>query len=245
MTEYTGLAPVYDRLIGPEVPAAWAARLAALLARRSIGEGLVLDLACGTGTVTRALALRGYEMLGCDRSPEMLDVARARCADLPVPPVWVCQDMKELDLYGTVRAAVCCLDSVNYLTEPGDLLRAFRRVRLFLEPGGVFLFDVKSEALFREQGGTVSVYEDADLFSVWQYGAPRRGLAVHQVDIFQKNGEQYKRFTEEHFQRVYTLAALEKTLADAGLRLRAVYRDYTARLAKEEEGRLLLMAEKK
>ena len=189
MTEYSGLAAVYDRLIGEKTPAVFARRLDVLLSRAGARGGLVLDLGCGTGAVMRALCARGYELIGCDCSAEMLEQARRRCEDLPVPPVLICQDMAELDLYGTVRAAYSCLDTVNYLTDPHQLQAAFRRVRLFLEPGGVFLFDVKSPALFEEQGGTVSVYEDDDFFCVWQYGMPSRNIAVHQVDIFQKIGK--------------------------------------------------------
>jgi len=245
MTQYTGLAGAYDRLIGPEIPQKYAARLRTLLRRAGICDGLVLDLACGTGAVTRELALCGYEMIGCDRSPEMLERARRRCADLAVPPVLICQDMTQLDLYGTIRAAVCCLDSINYLTEPGGLEAALRRVSLFLEPGGRFLFDVKSPQLFAREGGTVSTYEDDGLFSVWQYGVPRRGLAVHQVDLFEKDGDGYRRSMELHCQRAFSLAQLRAALECAGLRLDKVYRDYTSRLAAAEEGRLLLAAEKR
>lgn len=245
MTTYDDLAAYYDRLGDPALLRRWAARLTVLLRRSGIADGLVLDLACGTGVMTRALAEAGYEMIGCDRSPAMLDAARARCAELPVPPVLICQEMAELDLYGTVRAVVCCTDSVNYLTAPGELAQTFGRVSLFLEPGGVFLFDVKSPAMFAEQGGTVSTYEDETLFSVWQYGTPSRGRATHQVDLFRRNGEHWLRATEWHEQRVYTLNELREALERAGLRLRTVYRDYTAHRAAEETGRLLLLAEKR
>lgn len=245
MIEYSGLAAVYDRLIGEKTPAVFARRLDALLSRAGARNGLVLDLGCGTGTVMHALCERGYELIGCDSSAEMLEQARRRCEDLPVPPVLICQDMAELDLYGTVRAAYSCLDTLNYLTDPHRLQTAFRRVRLFLEPGGVFLFDVKSPALFAEQGGTVSVYEDEDSFCVWQYGMPSRNIAVHQVDIFQTVGNDYIRFSEEHVQRVYPLSELRELLENAGLRLTRVYKDYTARLAGAEEGRLLLCAERR
>ena len=109
MSQYARLADYYDRLIEPAVYPRFADRICALLEKQGIREGLVLDLCCGTGSLTRELSLRGYEMIGCDLSPEMLELAREKCAGLPVPPVWICQDAAELDLYGTVRAAVCCL----------------------------------------------------------------------------------------------------------------------------------------
>lgn len=245
MTEYSGLAAVYDRLIDEKTPVVFAHRLDILMRRAGVKKGLVLDLGCGTGAVMYALAERGYELIGCDRSPEMLEQARRRCEGLPVPPVLICQDIESLDLYGTVRGVYSCLDTINYLTDPHALRRALARVSLFLEPGGLFLFDVKSPALFEAQGGTSSVYETGDFFCTWQYGAPSRRIAVHQVDIFQKTDTGYIRWTEEHVQRVYPLTELQAVLESAGLYLKRVYRDYTARLATCEEGRLLLYAEKR
>lgn len=245
MTQYSGLASVYDRLIGAQTPPAFARRLDTLLKRAGARDGLVLDLGCGTGAVMRPLCEQGYELIGCDSSPEMLEQARRRCEGLSLPPVLICQDITELDLYGTVRAAYSCLDTVNYLTDPRSLRRAFKQVSLFLEPGGAFIFDVKSPSLFDEQGGTVSVHEDDDLFCVWQYGIPSRHVAIHQVDIFQKTEGAYARFSEEHYQRVYTLAELREALEYAGLHLARVYKGYTSRIADCEEGRLLLYAEKR
>jgi hypothetical protein len=175
----------------------------------------------------------------------MLNIAREKCADLEVPPVWICQEAADLDLYGTIRAAVCCLDSVNYFTDLRELREVFARVSLFLEPGGLFLFDVKSREMFKALGGTSSIQEEEDLFCTWQYGFERRtGYAQHQVDLFLQTGERYERFTEWHEQRAYSTEVLTDALERAGLRLKGIYADYTTKKAREETGRLLFVAEK-
>ena len=145
MIPYSALAQVYDQLTGDVAYRQWAEFAQRAFERQGKGETkVILELACGTGSLTQLLAQAGYEMIAADISPEMLSVAREKCASAPCPPIFLCQDMRELDLYGDIDAAVCCLDSVNYLTGLRDLKRAFRRVALFLRPGGLFLFDVKT-----------------------------------------------------------------------------------------------------
>ncbi len=246
MSQYTGLAACYDRLIDQTIYDRFCGRICALLRKKGITEGLLLELCCGTGTLARKLSLEGYELICCDASPDMLSVAREKCQDLPVPPVWICQEARELDLYGTVRAAVCCLDSVNYFTDLRELKEVFRRVSLFLEPGGMFLFDVKSVQMFRALAGTCSIQEEEGLFCTWQYGFDSRsGYAQHQVDLFRQEGDRYDRFTEWHEQRAYSAETLTAALEQAGLSLCGVYAGYTAKKSREETGRLLFAAQKK
>ena len=245
MEQYSGLAACYDRLIDQTIYDRFCGRICTLLQQNGIEDGLVLELCCGTGTLARMLSQHGYEMICCDASPDMLNIAREKCADLPVPPVWVCQEAADLDLYGTVRAAVSSLDSINYFTDLRELKEVFSRVSLFLEPGGMFLFDVKSVDMFRQLGGTSSVQEEEDMFCTWQYGFENRtGYAQHQVDLFLKNGDSYERFTEWHEQRAYSVDTLKKALEQAGLQLKGIYAGYTTKRAKEETGRLLFAAVK-
>lgn len=245
MDQYSGLAACYDRLIDQDIYDRFCGRICALLNKYGIGDGLILELCCGTGTLARMLTQKGYEMICCDASPDMLNIAREKCADLAVPPVWICQEAAELDLYGTVRAAVSCLDSVNYFTDLLELKEVFSRVSLFLEPGGLFIFDVKSREMFRQLGGTSSIQEEEDLFCAWQYGFDSRtGRAQHQVDLFQKQGDKYARFTEWHEQRAYSVETLTRALDQAGLRIKGIYAGYTTKKTKEETGRLLFVAQK-
>ena len=245
MEQYSGLAACYDRLIDQTIYDRFCGRICTLLRQNGIEDGLLLELCCGTGTLARMLSQQGYELICCDASPDMLNIAREKCADLPVPPVWICQEAAELDLYGTVRAVISSLDSINYFTDLWELKEVFARVSLFLEPCGLFLFDVKSVQMFRELGGTSSVQEEEDMFCTWQYGFERRtGYAQHQVDLFLKEKDGYRRFTEWHEQRAYSMETLKKALEQAGLRLKAVYAGYTTKRAKEETGRLLFVAVK-
>lgn len=247
MNAYTAVAEYYDRLNGQAVYEQFSRRISGILRQKGITDGLVLELACGTGTLARKLTLAGYEMICCDNSVDMLNLAREKCQDLPVPPVFICQDMCELDLYGTVRAAVCCLDSLNYLTELADLRDTLAGVHLFLEPGGVFIFDVKSSALFREMAGQSSVFEDGDCYCAWQYGFDgRSGLGEHLVDLFvpQEDGS-YRRLRERHLQRAYSRETIQRLLAACGFTLAGVYQDLTARKAPGDSGRLLFVARKK
>ena len=246
MTQYSSLAELYDRLTDNVPYEKYAAQIERLFRRYRQKPSLVLDLACGTGSLTALLAERGYEMIAADLSPDMLAVAREKCRDLAVPPVFICQDMCELDLYGTVQAAVCCLDSVNYLTDRRQLKRAFSRVSLFLEQGGLFLFDVKTPAMFRTMDGLCSVDEDKGWFSAWRYGWDgRSSLCVHQVDLFFEHGGTYLRQTEEHIQRAYQRSVLEQALHETGFALRGVYQGLSLRPAQEETGRLFFAAQKK
>lgn len=244
---YTAVAALYDRLNGSEIYQQFAGRISALLRKKGIEDGLVLELACGTGTLARALSLAGYEMICCDSSVEMLTVAREKCQDLPVPPVFICQDMRDLDLYGTVRAAVCCLDSLNYLPDLASLRETVAGVSLFLEQDGLFIFDVKSKEMFRQMAGQSSVYEDEDCYCTWQYGFDgRSGLGEHVVDMFFRQGDgSYLRRQEIHLQKAFSRKQIETVLDKCDLDLVGVYQDLSTRKATEEEGRLLFVARKR
>lgn len=145
MNSYDFLAGCYDEFTTDVGYSAWADYIEAHFRRRGLPGKTVLDLACGTGSLTRELAQRGYEMIGVDLSPEMLAEAAEKNQDVDgIPPIFLCQSMDKLNLYGTIDACVCCLDSVNYVTDPKKLQKAFERIYLFLMPGGVFLFDINT-----------------------------------------------------------------------------------------------------
>jgi len=246
LEQYTALAEYYDRLTGDVDYDKAADRLDGLFQKSKKPIHLVLDLACGTGSLTKRLGEKGYEMIAADASHEMLAVAREKCRELPVPPVFIGQSMEELDLYGTIDAAVCTLDSVNYLTDLRQLKRAFSLVSLFLEPGGLFVFDVKSPAAFVSLAGTVSCQEEPDFDCIWQYGYdPRSRLACHTVTFYLKEGEGYRKIREEHFQRLWTTQQLESVLELAGLKLKGIYKGYTTQKASEDDFRLLFVTEKR
>ena len=245
MEQYTALAQVYDALVPASFHRRFAHRAQQLFIQEACPPKLILDLACGTGTLALELSQMGYELIACDASEDMLSAAQRKCQGLNTPPVFLCQEMGMLNLYGTVDAAVCSLDSINYLIDPEEAGRTIKRVSLFLNPGGLFLFDVKTPALFEEMAGQVSVDEPEGAYCVWQYGYdPVSMLAEHRVDLFLKRQKTYERYFESHIQRAYTRTQLEEMLANAGLQVVNVYRGFSSRIARKETGRLLFAARK-
>ena len=197
MSCYEGLAASYDCLtedVGYERRAAF---LQKLIERQSrIPVHTVLDLACGTGTMTCLLAEAGYEMIGVDVSEDMLaEAAGKQVRTGAVPPIYLCQSMDRLDLYGTVEAAVCCLDSLNYLTDVRALRRTLHRLRLFIAPGGVFLFDINAPSKLRALDGQIFLDEREDVYCVWRTEFEKRSrICTFGMDIFRREGDGSKQF---------------------------------------------------
>ena len=246
MSAYETLAPVYDRLTADVDYAAWADYVERHFRRQKRPVRTVLDLACGTGTMSCILAGRGYELIGADASSDMLAVAeeKARTA-AGVRPVFLCQSMERLDLYGTVDACICLLDSVNYVTEPARLAKAFRRVWLFLEPGGLFLFDVDTPEKLRSLDGQVFLDEDDDVFCLWRGAwSEKRRCCTLGMDLFLRQGETWRRTQEEHRERAYEPEKLETMLTEAGfVRIRR-YGERKMRAPGPGEQRIFFTAQK-
>ena len=218
MSSYRFLAGCYDRFTYDVDYAAWAGYIEKHFRKRPLPGNTVLDLACGTGSLTRELALRGYEMIGADQSPEMLaEAAEKNRGAAPIEPIFLCQSMEKLDLYGTIDACVCCLDSVNYVTDPKKLARAFQRVHLFLMPGGLFLFDVNTPEKLARLDGQVFLDETEDAYCVWRAEFSRR-ICTYFMDIFRLDPStgQWDRGEELHRERAYTVEELTSLLEGAG-----------------------------
>ena len=248
MSSYDFLAGCYDALTYDVDYAAWADYIERHFKKRPLPGNTVLDLACGTGSLTRELALRGYEMIGADRSPEMLAEAAEKNRGIsPVEPIFLCQDMENLDLYGTIDACVCCLDSVNYVTDPKKLQRAFGRVHLFLMPGGLFLFDVNSPEKLEGLDGQVFLDETEDTYCVWRAEFSRRGrICTYFMDLFrldQKTGR-WDRGVELHRERAYTVAELTAMLTEAGFADVRTWGELKMRPPRPGEQRIFFTARK-
>ena len=248
MSSYEVLAGCYDRLTYDVDYAAWAAYLEKHFQKNSLPGNTVLDLACGTGSLTRELALRGYEMIGVDRSPEMLaEAAEKNRGVAPAEPIFLCQSMERLDLYGTIDACVCCLDSVNYVTDPKKLARAFQRVHLFLMPGGLFLFDVNSPEKLEGLDGQVFLDEGPDVYCVWRAEFSRRSrICSYFMDIFQLDEAtgQWGRGEELHLERAYTHEELTTLLEGAGFQDIKAFGELKLRPPKAGEQRIFYTARK-
>lgn len=219
MSSYEFLADSYDQLTTDVCYHEWADYLEKHFGKCPIPVHTVLDLACGTGSLSAELSLRGYEMIGVDQSSEMLAVAAEKCRNLPgEAPIFLNQAMEELDLYGTIDACVCCLDSVNYVTRPAALRRAFSRVHLFLMPGGMFVFDVKPPEVLEGADGEMYLDETEETYCVWRADySKRRRILTYGMDIFRaRHDGTWERGEEVHEEYAYTLDELEGYLKQAG-----------------------------
>ena len=177
---------------------------------------ILLDLCCGTGTLTWLLAERGYEMIAADASPDMLMQAASKAAEVSVPPLFLCQDASALDLYGTVDAAVCSLDGMNYIPE-SELPEVFHRLHLFVRPGGLLIFDIKTPEWFRSVDGSVSVDETEDMLCLWRDEFDTEENAIcYGMDIFSKSGSLWRRDSEEHIEYAHSPERLAELLEIAG-----------------------------
>ena len=212
-------AKVYDKFTENTGVGERTRYLYSLLSRFGVSHGILLDLACGTGAVSEAFIQLGYDVISVDLSYDMLMQARQRLAAYGGKALILAQDMRELDLFGTINACVCCLDSINHLTDPADVQRVFDRVSLFTEPGGVFLFDVNTVYKHEEiLGSNTFVYEDESDFLVWQNEYDPADHTVQMlIDIFSSDGAgKYTRECDEVTERAYPSEALEKMLFTAG-----------------------------
>ena len=245
MNSYQALAAYYDRFTDDVGYADWADFFERLFAREGVQPGLILDLACGTGSLTKILAERGYEMIGADASPDMLMQAMQNTIDCAPRPLFLNQRMEELDLYGTVDVCLCCLDSINHVTDPAALQRAFERVHLFLEPKtGLFVFDVNTPEKFARIDGNAYVREDEGVFCVWQ-AAVEDGLCAYQFDIFTREGGGWARAQETHEERIYTPETLTAMLARAGFSEIKTYGDQSFAPVRGGEDRIYFTARKR
>ena len=244
MSAYDALAGSYD-ILTRDVPYKQTADYyEALFAVENACVKTILDLACGTGTLTCLLAGRGYELIGTDVSPEMLAAAENKAAAMENRPMFINQPMESLDLYGTVDAVICSLDGINHV-QPGTLDEALRRVLLFLEPGGLFIFDILTPEALKQLDGEIFMDETDDVYCVWraEYDAAQNACA-YVTDIFTRDGKRWDRCREEHTEYAYEPAELMKLLTGKGFTDVKLYGDRTVKLPKGGERRVFLTARK-
>ena len=204
-------------------------------------------MACGTGSMTRILAQRGYDMIGADQSEEMLMMAQQSCMDCnPDKPVLLLhQSMQELELYGGIDACVCCLDSVNYVQDPSVLQEAFNRVFTYLTPGGLFVFDINTRSKLERIDGQSFVREDEDVFCVWQCAIEEDTLCHYYFDIFELNEDDtWNRYPEHHVERIYEPEQLAAMLEEAGFTEIEQRGELSDNPPAEDEARIFFLARK-
>ena len=245
MEAYTDFALVYDIFMDETPYGKWHDTVRRELEEQGIGDGLVLDLGCGTGTMTELLAADGYDMIGVDASAEMLQCAMEKRDASGHDILYLCQDMREFELFGTVRAVVSLCDSVNYITEPEDLLTVFRLVNNYLDPGGIFLFDFNTEYKYREVIGDTTIAENReDCSFIWEnYYDPESGLNEYDLTVFvQTDGDCFRRFSEVHYQRGYTPDQISALLKQAGMQILLMQDAETGGPLRDVSERVLVVA---
>lgn len=244
MEAYSALAPYYDEF-NRDVPYDGILQFyKKLFVRAGVSPQLVLDLACGTGSMSIRLAEAGYEVIAADASSQMLSIAHSRpVAEGAIPPIYLCQRMEQLDLYGTIDAAVCCLDGVGYVTNPQTLSRAFSRVRLFMNPGGVFIFDINSAYRLRHLHEMAFTRECDRAFCVYQADfSEKTQILTYTLDLFEREGRLYRRSTEYHQERAYEVKDLSTMLLKAGFSSVEQFGDCRETAPEPEEGRIFFLA---
>jgi ubiquinone/menaquinone biosynthesis C-methylase UbiE len=245
MSAYEALAGVYDALTGDVGYEKRADYIEKLFLKSRVPVHTVLDLACGTGSMTALLTERGYELIAVDESPDMLAAAREKASDLTgEPPVFLNQSMEALDLYGTVDAAICCLDSLNYLAGPREVQKTFQRLHLFISPGGLLVFDINSAAMLRELDGQVFLDEQEDVYCVWRPEFEKRSrVCTYWMDIFTRRTDgAWERSVEQHRQKAYEVEELRAWLLEAGFTHIRTYGDCRMSAPREGENRIYFSA---
>lgn len=248
MDAYTGFAAVYDMFMDNIPYEEWCEYLTGILKDYGVEDGLVLDLGCGTGKLTRLLAGKGYDMIGVDLSEEMLEIAMEHQAIEGGEILYLLQDMREFELYGTVGAVVSICDSVNYLTEYEELVQVFSLVNNYLDPGGVFVFDLNTPYKYREILGEQTIAENrAEGSFIWEnYFDEEDGVNEYDLTLFIREEDgRFQKFEETHYQRSYTLGEVRQAILEAGMEFVTAYDAFTKEPPKEDSERIYIVAKEK
>ena len=244
MEAYTGFAEVYD-VFQDNVPyEEWCSYVTGLLKEYKVMDGLVLDLGCGTGSLTGLMARSGYDMIGIDNSGEMLQIAMNKRNASGLDILYLLQDMRGFELYGTVKAVISICDSMNYIMEYQELVEVFRLVNNYLDPKGVFIFDLNTEYKYRELLADNTFAEDREESSfIWNnFYDEEDKVNEYDLTLFVKEGELYRKFEETHYQRAYGLDQIQQAIRDGGMEFVAAYDACTRNPVQQDSERIYVIA---
>ncbi|NLY42597.1 MAG: class I SAM-dependent methyltransferase [Clostridiaceae bacterium] len=222
----------------------WVDYIQEVFNRFNVKPKLVLELACGTGNICTRMAQRGYEMIGLDLSADMLNVALSKTDKLGLDILYLMQDMTEFELYGTVDAVLCLMDSLNYLLSEEELLKTFKLVSNYLNPGGLFLFDLNSRYKLKKiLGNNTFAVEEDEIFYVWDNNYDEKTeICEFYLTFFVREGEKYRRIDEIHRERAYKISTVKNLLKQAGLAFLGCYEPFTFDKAQKNSERLFIIA---
>lgn len=237
MEAYTDFAALYDSFMEETPYDEWCDYIVSVLRKEKIDDGLVCELGSGTGEMTRRLQSKGYDMIGIDNSDSMLNVAKAK-EDENSNILYLCQDMREFELYGTVRAIVSVCDSVNYILEEDELTQVFKLVNNYLDPKGLFIFDFNTKYKYECVIGDTTIAENRENESfIWEnYYDPEEDINEYDITFFVKEGELFRRFSETHLQRGYTVSTMKELIKKSGMEfVNAIDADTHGEVTSESE----------
>ena len=242
MEAYTSFAEVYDLFMDNVPYEEWSAYLADLFKEYGIEDGLILDLGCGTGKLTRLMEQKGYDMIGVDYSYDMLSIAKEHSDD---SILYLLQDMREFELYGTVRAIYSACDSLNYILEEEELREIFSLVNNYLDPKGLFVFDLNTPFKYECLLGENTFAENREEGSfIWEnFFDEEEQINEYDLTLYIKDeDERFQRFQEVHYQKSYTLETIQRLLEEAGMEFVAAFDAYTKEAVSEESEKILVIA---
>ncbi len=245
MNAYRDFATVYDTFMDNAPYDKWLLFILDCFEKYKVPKELILDLGCGTGTITQMLSKQGYDMIGVDNSEDMLSIAMQKGMNEAQDILYLLQDMRELELYGTVRAVVSVCDSINYLLQEDEIIKTFSLVNNYLDPSGIFLFDFNTVYKYENIIGDATIAENRDNCSfIWEnYYHKKEHINEYDLTIFVKEeNELYRRFDETHFQRGYTVKEMEYFLRKAGLILLETLDADTYESVSETSERIYMIA---
>lgn len=246
MSRYGAFAEYYDSLTSNVSYDETTKYVADILDENGIKKGILLDLACGTGTMSVQMAKRGYEVIGIDNSPEMLSEAREKAYEAKEDILFLCQDMCNIDLYGTVECTICLLDSLNHLESEEELQAAFEGVSLFTVPGGLFIFDVNTQYKHKYVlGNNTFVYDNDDVYCVWQneYDDESKTVEIF-LDFFEEENGLYRRSSEYFTECAFSDEIIRRLLKEAGFSNVKAYGELSRNAPSETEERIFYVARK-
>lgn len=245
MNSYTSFSEIYDSLMHPDVNYGEIADFVEnIFIKEDKEPNMVVDLACGTGNLTIPLAERGYDMIGIDKSFDMLSIAREKSARQNI--LFLNQDITKLDLYGTADAFLCMIDGINYILNPNSLYNMFKRIKTcFLNDGGIVIFDISSEYKLKKIiGDNTFIHDDEKIFYSWENKFNNRyGISDMYLNFFVKDGTNYRRFCERHLQKAYSVKTIKDILKAAGFKKISAYSGFTFEKANAKSERIVFTAE--
>jgi len=246
-TAYTKFASIYDIFMDGTPYEKWCDYICEILAENKITDGIIADLGCGTGMLTRLLSRRGYDMIGIDYAEDMLAVAREKQAEADQSILYLSQDMREFELYGTVAAIVSVCDSINYILEEEEILQVFKLVNNYLDPKGLFIFDLNMEYKYQEILGDSIIAENREEGSfIWEnFYDSETQINEYELTLFlpeQEDSGLFRKYKELHYQRAYDLCTMQDLLKQAGMECIAIFDAFTREPVRADSERVCIIA---